>query len=128
MTATAALIAAAMLALWLVSLALRDVSIVDVFWGLGFVLVAHYARATTAGCTPRATLVTALVTVWGARLAVYLLWRNWGAGEAIARVGADRKDVFRGEHRHALPSTRRAPHRLRGIVVPPPVCQGAQRR
>ena len=81
LAATAALIAAAMLALWALSLALRDVSIVDVFWGLGFVLVAHYARATTAGCTPRATLVTALVTVWGARLAVYLLWRNWGAGE-----------------------------------------------
>ncbi len=81
LAATAALIAAAMLGLWALSLALRDVSIVDVFWGLGFVLVAHYARATTAGYAPRAALVTGLVTLWGGRLAVYLLWRNWGAGE-----------------------------------------------
>lgn len=81
MLTSAVLIAAAMLALWLLSLRLRDVSIVDVFWGLGFVMVAHAARATSAGHGPRAWLVTALVTVWGVRLALYLLWRNWGAGE-----------------------------------------------
>ena len=78
---TAALIAVAMLALWALSLALHDVSIVDVFWGLGFVMVAHYARAVAAGYAPRAALVTLLVTVWGVRLALYLLWRNWGASE-----------------------------------------------
>jgi steroid 5-alpha reductase family enzyme len=79
--ATAALVAVAMLGLWVVSLALRDASIVDVFWGLGFVLVAHGARATAEGHPPRAGLVTLLVTLWGIRLAAYLLWRNWGAGE-----------------------------------------------
>lgn len=78
---TAALIVIAMLALWGLSLALHDVSIVDVFWGLGFVLVAHGARAVAPGFPPRAWLVTLLVTAWGARLALYLLWRNWGAGE-----------------------------------------------
>ena len=79
--ATAMLIAAAMVGLWLLSLALHDVSIVDVFWGLGFVLVAHWTEAHTDGAMARAWLVTALVTVWGGRLAAYLLWRNWGAGE-----------------------------------------------
>jgi steroid 5-alpha reductase family enzyme len=79
--ATAMMIAAAMFALWLLSLARRDVSIVDVFWGLGFVLVAHVARATAGGYAPRAWLVTLLVTAWGLRLALYLLWRNWGSGE-----------------------------------------------
>ena len=81
LAATAALIAVAMLALWLLSLALRDVSIVDVFWGLGFVLVAHFVRASAAGFAPRAWLVTVLVTLWGVRLGAYLLWRNWGGGE-----------------------------------------------
>jgi steroid 5-alpha reductase family enzyme len=79
--ATALLIAAAMAALWLLSLALRDVSIVDVFWGLGFVMVANWVSATTEGFLPRAWLVTGLVTTWGLRLGLYLLWRNWGAGE-----------------------------------------------
>ncbi|MEO6027023.1 MAG: DUF1295 domain-containing protein [Candidatus Binatia bacterium] len=81
LAATAALIIAAMLALWLLSLAIRDVSIVDIFWGLGFVMVAHWTRATSAGFGPRAWLVTALVTAWGVRLGVYLCWRNWGGGE-----------------------------------------------
>lgn len=78
---TAALIALAMLALWTLSLVLHDVSIVDVFWGLGFVMIAHCARTVTTGLEPRAWLVTVLVTAWGGRLALYLLWRNWGAGE-----------------------------------------------
>jgi steroid 5-alpha reductase family enzyme len=70
-----------MLVLWGVGLVLGDVSIVDVFWGLGFVMVAHYVRATSAGFPPRAWLVTALVSAWGVRLGGYLLWRNWGGGE-----------------------------------------------
>jgi steroid 5-alpha reductase family enzyme len=81
LAATAALVAVAMLGVWLLSLALHDVSIVDVFWGLGFVLIAHAVRATAAGFGPRAWLVTGLVTLWGARLGAYLCWRNWGAGE-----------------------------------------------
>lgn len=81
LAATALLIVAAMLALWLLGTARRDVSIVDVFWGLGFVMVAHWVRATAAGFPPRAWLVTLLVTAWGVRLAAYLAWRNWGGGE-----------------------------------------------
>lgn len=79
--ATALLVAAAMVLLWLVGTALVDVSIVDVFWGLGFVAIAHWTRATTAGLPARAWLVALLVTAWGVRLGAYLLWRNWGGGE-----------------------------------------------
>lgn len=81
LAATALLIAAAMTALWLMSLVLRDVSIVDIWWGLGFVMVAHWTEATTSGAVSRAWLVTALVTIWGVRLAAYLFWRNFRAGE-----------------------------------------------
>lgn len=81
LVATAALVAAGMLALWLLSLALRDASIVDVFWGIGFAMIAHVARITSAGAPARAWLVTLLVTAWGIRLGAYLLWRNWGGGE-----------------------------------------------
>lgn len=76
----AAAIAGAMLALWLLSLALEDSSIVDIFWGLGFVLVA-WVVALQAGWSQRGVLAVALVSVWGLRLAVHLAVRNIGKGE-----------------------------------------------
>jgi steroid 5-alpha reductase family enzyme len=76
----AIVIAGAMLALWMLSLALEDSSIVDIFWGLGFVLVA-WVVALRVGWSPRSVLAVALVTVWGLRLAVHLAVRNIGKGE-----------------------------------------------
>lgn len=67
-------------ALWGLSLPLKNSSIVDIFWGLGFVLVAWLTWVQSAS-SPRGTLMTVLVTVWGVRLAVYLAWRNLGKGE-----------------------------------------------
>ena len=68
-----------MVATWLVSLAVHDASIVDLVWGLGFVLVAWIAWA--AERDNRSLLVAGLVTVWGLRLSGYLAWRNLGKGE-----------------------------------------------
>lgn len=68
----------AMLLLWLLSLVLRDASIVDIWWGPGFVLLAaaSYALVPTGDI-----LVVALVAAWGLRLGAYLFWRNAGHGE-----------------------------------------------
>jgi steroid 5-alpha reductase family enzyme len=66
---------------WLLSLLKRDVSIVDIFWGLGFVGLNWFYRALGPEGTSRHWLLLALVTIWGLRLALYLLWRNWGHGE-----------------------------------------------
>lgn len=66
---------------WMASLIQRDVSIVDIFWGLGFVALAWFYFLAAAADTLRATLVVALVTLWGARLSLYLLWRAWGRPE-----------------------------------------------
>ena len=66
--------------LWLLSLASRDASIVDVFWGLGFVLIAALSN-TADGYAPRQAIVGLLVSLWGIRLAVHLLLRNRGKGE-----------------------------------------------
>lgn len=72
----------ALLLLWLLSLRLRDASIVDIFWGLGFVLVGWLSVALAPGPTlPRRLLLAGLVTLWGARLSGYLAWRNLGKGE-----------------------------------------------
>ena len=81
LAATAAAIAALMVATWLVSLALKDASIVDIVWGFGFVVVAWTAFLVGDGHEPRKWLISALATAWGLRLAVYLFFRNRGKGE-----------------------------------------------
>ena len=73
-------VAVLMVGMWVLSVRLSDVSIVDLVWGLAFVVVAHTARAV-GDPNPRIDLLTALVTIWGFRLSGYLLWRNWGTGE-----------------------------------------------
>jgi steroid 5-alpha reductase family enzyme len=68
--------------LWLLSLLLRNSSIVDIFWGAGFILAAWmYYVLTPDGFAGRKLLVCLLVTIWGLRLSLYILWRNWGKPE-----------------------------------------------
>jgi steroid 5-alpha reductase family enzyme len=85
-----------MTAIWLLSLVLRDSSIVDIFWGFGFIAVTWtLATAAPGGLTPRAGLLASLVTVWGLRLSLHILWRNWGRGEDF------RYRAWRGQAGHA---------------------------
>ncbi|MBP6013570.1 MAG: DUF1295 domain-containing protein [Alphaproteobacteria bacterium] len=62
------------LALWLVSLRLKDVSFIDSWWALGLVVTAWVSFMNAPG-SPHATALTALCMVWGLRLGLYLLWR-----------------------------------------------------
>ena len=77
---TALVISGAMFVLWLLSLAVKDSSIVDIFWGLGFALVAWVA-VLDAGWSPRGALAVELASAWGLRLAAHLAIRNVGKGE-----------------------------------------------
>jgi steroid 5-alpha reductase family enzyme len=76
-----AILAIAAICTWGLSLARRNVSIVDSLWSLMFVLAAcTYARG--AGIVgPRGIWVLCLVTVWALRLSIYITLRNWGHGE-----------------------------------------------
>jgi steroid 5-alpha reductase family enzyme len=67
--------------LWVVSIIVRNVSIVDLFWGFGFVLTAGYYFLKTDGFEPRKIIILILVAIWGLRLSLYLAWRNIGEGE-----------------------------------------------
>ena len=95
LVATLALSAGAVLALliatWLVSLRLRDVSIVDIAWGLGFVVVAWVAFFGGDGDTGRRTLLAILVTIWGLRLAGYIGARKLRHSGEDPRYGAWRE-------------------------------------
>ncbi|MCX8490235.1 MAG: DUF1295 domain-containing protein [Cyclobacteriaceae bacterium] len=63
-------------AVWMVSVRLINASIVDPFWGLGFVLLAIYYYFNAEGDATRKAVVLLLTTVWGLRLFMYLMWRN----------------------------------------------------
>lgn len=60
---------------------LRRLDIVDVLWGLGFVVVAFTAWYLGEGTGPRGLLVGLLVTIWGVRLAVHIALRRRGKPE-----------------------------------------------
>lgn len=67
--------------LWLVSLRLRDASIVDIWWGPGFAVIGWIVLAQHPDPTHRLWLVTALLTLWALRLGIYLGRRNLGHAE-----------------------------------------------
>lgn len=63
--------------LWLVSLVKKDSSIVDIFWGLGFVVLSAVYYFAVRSFPTRSLLVFALVAVWGLRLTIRIFRRNW---------------------------------------------------
>jgi steroid 5-alpha reductase family enzyme len=83
--------------LWIISIPLKNVSIVDLFWGLGFVMVSFIYFFQTDGSGIRKILLLAMVAIWGLRLSGYLVWRNAGKGED-PRYRKFRQDY--GEHRY----------------------------
>jgi len=98
-----------------VALRLRKHSVVDVAWGLGFMVVAVLTAAVSAGHGDggRRALSTVLVLVWGGRLAWHIGRRNAGHGEdpryeaLLAKVPPERR---RG---HAL----RTIYLLQGVLI-----------
>jgi len=72
---------AMMFLLWLVSLAIKNASIVDIFWGAGFAVIALVTCWLTNGYWYRKLVIVALATSWGMRLAIYIGSRNTGKGE-----------------------------------------------
>ncbi len=92
--ATLASVLGCVVCLWLIGTWKRDVSLVDVFWGLGFVLIVSLALAWNPPDVTRPKLLAACVGLWGLRLAGWILWRNWGHGE-------DRRYAAMREHHGA---------------------------
>jgi steroid 5-alpha reductase family enzyme len=79
--ASAAAVFAFVVVLWLVSLAARDASIVDIAWGPAFLVIALVSWRVGDGARARELLLLTLVALWSLRLAGYLAWRNLGSGE-----------------------------------------------
>lgn len=81
----AAAVAALILLTWLVSLRMRDASVIDPIWGPAFVLVALVAAIAGDGDLARRWLLLGMTAVWGLRLGWYLTRRK------LAEPGEDRR-------------------------------------
>lgn len=91
MLTAALVILAVVVVTWLISLALRDASVIDPVWPLGFVAVAITAFIAGDGDEGRRLLLLVLVAVWGLRLSGYLIIRNAGKGEDFRYAAMRRK-------------------------------------
>jgi steroid 5-alpha reductase family enzyme len=83
---SAVAIAVLMVSTWVVSVAVKNASIVDIVWGSGFVVVAWVNLIAIDGENSRQWLMAILVSVWGLRLSTYLFRRNHGKGEDFRYV------------------------------------------
>jgi steroid 5-alpha reductase family enzyme len=70
-----------MLLLWLISVYLRNVSIIDLFWGPAIAVAGTAYWLTADESSARATIVLVFVWIWALRLGVYLAGRNAGKPE-----------------------------------------------
>lgn len=99
----AAAVAALFLLLWVTSVAIKDVSVVDPAWGPAFVLVAAVAWVAGDGDAGRRALLFALTALWGLRLGLHLTRRKLGElGEEDKRYAEMRER--RGDGSFALHS------------------------
>jgi len=81
LTHSAVVVFGAVTLLWAVSVAAKDASLVDIFWGFGFLLVGAVCLYIAPVKTPYLILLAAMPILWGLRLTLYLGKRNLGHGE-----------------------------------------------
>ncbi|GAB4148632.1 MAG: DUF1295 domain-containing protein [Sphingomonadales bacterium] len=69
-----------MIALWLISIPVGDVSYIDSFWAYGMVVVAAVTYHMAGGADMRQQILLLLTALWGFRLGTYLFlrWRREG--------------------------------------------------
>ncbi|MCH2201487.1 MAG: DUF1295 domain-containing protein [Fuerstiella sp.] len=84
-----------MIMTWIISMYLKDASVVDLIWGSGFVLISWTAFLTAADSDN--WLLPVLTSIWGLRLSCYLAWRNHGQAEDY------RYQAMRKRHGEAFP-------------------------
>ena len=66
---------------WILSIPLKNISIVDRLWAPGCALSGWIAFFIADGIESRKLLITSLVTIWSVRLCWHITQRNWGKGE-----------------------------------------------
>ena len=93
---SAAALICCLVPLWLISLKMRDASIIDIFWGAGFGVVATICQLLSPLRTPYIWLLGLLPIIWAVRLSLYLAKRNLGHGEDPRYVAMRRRSEKKG--------------------------------
>ena len=75
------LILGLLFSLWVLSVKIKNVSIIDLFWGMGFVILGWVGFLYLGHLSVRGSIVLGAVTLWGCRLSLYLAFRNAGKPE-----------------------------------------------
>jgi len=86
----------ALTALWAISVLIKDASVIDIFWGFGFLLVASVCLYLVPVKTPYLILLAALPIIWGLRLTLYLGKRNLGHGEDKRYIAMQKRAAKKG--------------------------------
>ncbi|MEO1042781.1 MAG: DUF1295 domain-containing protein [Pseudomonadota bacterium] len=89
-------------AVWALSVVIKNASIVDILWGPACAAPAVLTWIRVDGMEPRATVLTVLVAIWGARLGGYLAFRNIGHGEDYRYVAM--RKAWGGDGKFAIRS------------------------
>ncbi len=71
------------LILWLISIPIRDVSIIDMFFAVILIAIALVSFVLAEGADNRKLFLLGLVGIWGLRITFHLIQRNWGHGEDV---------------------------------------------
>ncbi len=66
---------------FIIALMRKDNSIVDVAWGMGFIIIAVYTIIQSGEVDLRKMIVSLLVLLWGLRLSFHIMVRSSGKGE-----------------------------------------------
>jgi steroid 5-alpha reductase family enzyme len=88
---SALLIFSYMCLLFLLSRLLKSYTILDIGWGLGFILVAFATFFFLSNLRLHQKLLTFLTLIWGLRLSLSLLIRDWGKAEDIRFIEMRKK-------------------------------------
>lgn len=81
-----------MLVIWIISLPLKNSSIVDTFWAPGFVVLGWFYLSKIEDSGMKNVLFVIMVLIWAGRLFLHIGWRSIGSKED-PRYGKWRKEA-----------------------------------
>jgi len=68
-------------AFFIIAVVKKNNGLIDIGWGLGFVLSSNFVLYTSGNYSLRSVILTLIVTIWGLRLSYHLFKRNWNTEE-----------------------------------------------